>query len=146
MQIARSIAAIREALAPHRQAGAAIGFVPTMGAFHSGHVALFDAARRECGVVVVSLFVNPAQFGDPADLAKYPRNEARDAQMAQASGVDYLFAPGAADIYAAGHATWVEPSRAATTSVRIPFSSDTATYSTWSPCSLPCAAATGSSP
>jgi pantoate--beta-alanine ligase len=84
-----------------------------MGAFHSGHVALFEAARRECDVVVVSLFVNPAQFGDPADLAAYPRNEERDAHIAAASGVDYLFAPAAADIYAADHATWVEPAGAA---------------------------------
>jgi pantoate--beta-alanine ligase len=113
VKIVRSITAIRDALAPHRQAGAAIGLVPTMGAFHSGHVALFEAARRESGVVVVSLFVNPSQFGDPADLTAYPRDEERDASMADASGVDYLFVPSADDMYPAGFATWVEPGGAA---------------------------------
>jgi pantoate--beta-alanine ligase len=84
-----------------------------MGAFHDGHVALFTEARRECDVVVVSLFVNPAQFGDPADLAAYPRDLERDADIAGAHGVDVLFAPSAADVYAAEHATWVEVGGAA---------------------------------
>jgi pantoate--beta-alanine ligase len=113
MQIERTTVSIRDALAPHRGGGASIGLVPTMGAFHAGHVALFDAARRECDVVVVSVFVNPAQFGDPADLVAYPRDLDRDAAMARASGVDYLFAPGETDIYATGHATWVEVGGAA---------------------------------
>ena len=113
MQIARTIAGIRDHLAAHRVSGAAIGLVPTMGAFHDGHVALFEAARRECDVVVVSLFVNPAQFGDPADLAAYPRDVDRDAEIARRNGVDYLFAPDVADIYPAGHATWVEAGGAA---------------------------------
>ncbi len=80
MQIARTVPDIRDLLAAHRASRATIGLVPTMGAFHDGHVALFEAARRECDVVVVSLFVNPAQFGDPADLAAYPRDVARDAE------------------------------------------------------------------
>jgi pantoate--beta-alanine ligase len=113
VKIVRSNTAIRDALAPHRREGVLIGLVPTMGAFHSGHVALFDAARRECGVVVVSLFVNPAQFGDPADLAAYPRDEERDAHVAEAGGVDYLFIPGGGEMYPAGFATWVEPAGAA---------------------------------
>ncbi len=113
MQIARTIPGIREALAPHRGAAAIIGLVPTMGAFHAGHVALFEGARRECDVVVVSVFVNPAQFGDAADLAAYPRDLEMDAEMARASGADYLFAPGEADVYAPGHATWVEVGGAA---------------------------------
>jgi pantoate--beta-alanine ligase len=113
MEIVRTVAGIREQLAAHRRDGAAIGLVPTMGAFHEGHVSLFSAARRECDVVVVSLFVNPTQFGDLADLAAYPRDVAGDAAIASSNGVDYLFAPGEAEMYAAGHATWVEVGGAA---------------------------------
>jgi pantoate--beta-alanine ligase len=71
-----------------------IGFVPTMGAFHDGHVALFRAAKQECDVVVASLFVNPSQFSDPADFAAYPRDRSQDERVAAASGVDLLFVPG----------------------------------------------------
>jgi pantoate--beta-alanine ligase len=78
-----------------------------MGAFHAGHVSLFDAARRESSTVVASLFVNPAQFGDPADLEKYPRDEARDAAMAAEAGVDILFAPTAVEMYPEGFETWI---------------------------------------
>lgn len=113
MEIAQTISNIRDFLSEHHRAGATIGLVPTMGAFHAGHVALFEAARRECDVVVVSLFVNPAQFGDQADLAAYPRDLGRDAALARSSGVDYLFAPTDTDMYAAGHATWVEVGGAA---------------------------------
>ncbi len=113
MQMAETVTAVRDHLAAHRRRGATIGLVPTMGAFHDGHVALFTAARRDCDVVVVSLFVNPAQFGDPADLAAYPRDVARDADIARAHGVDVVFAPSEADVYAAGHATWVEVGGAA---------------------------------
>ena len=108
----RSIADVRSALAPAR-AGSTIGFVPTMGAFHEGHVALFQTARRETDVVVASLFVNPTQFGDPADLVAYPRDEARDARLAADAGVDYLFAPGVEEIYPPGFATWVDVEGAA---------------------------------
>ena len=84
-----------------------VGFVPTMGAFHDGHVALFRAARADSDLVVVSLFVNPAQFNAAADLDAYPRDEARDARLAAAAGVDVLFAPAPDEIYPAGFSTWV---------------------------------------
>ena len=79
-----------------------------MGAFHEGHVALFETARRETDVVVATLFVNPTQFGDSADLAAYPRDETRDARLAAETDVDYLFAPAVEEIYPAGFATWVD--------------------------------------
>jgi len=106
IQVLATIAAVRAALAqPGR---GRIGFVPTMGAFHAGHVSLFEAAGRECDTVVVSLFVNPTQFGDPADLEKYPRDLARDVTTARQAGVDVLFTPTADEIYTAGFDTWVE--------------------------------------
>ena len=79
-----------------------------MGAFHEGHLSLFAAARRECGTVVVSLFVNPAQFGDPSDLGRYPRDEARDLALAAQAGVDVVFAPAADEMYPEGYQTWVD--------------------------------------
>jgi pantoate--beta-alanine ligase len=85
-----------------------VGLVPTMGAFHDGHVSLFRAAREECDVVVVSLFVNPAQFAADEDLDLYPRDEARDAQLAAEAGVDVLFAPAVGELYPPGFGTWVE--------------------------------------
>ena len=85
-----------------------IGLVPTMGAFHAGHISLFDRARRECDTVVVSLFVNPMQFGERADLDRSPRDEARDAEGAERAGVDVIFAPIAAELYPEGFDTWVE--------------------------------------
>ena len=85
-----------------------IGLVPTMGAFHAGHEALFEAARKECETVVVGLFVNPAQFGPGEDLDHYPRDEAADARVAEAAGVDFLFIPSADEIYPEGFQTWVE--------------------------------------
>ena len=83
------------------------GLVPTMGALHDGHLALFRAARAENERVVASLFVNPAQFDEQADLAAYPRDEARDLKLAGAEGVDVVFAPD--ELYPEGFATWVEP-------------------------------------
>jgi pantoate--beta-alanine ligase len=85
-----------------------VGLVPTMGAFHDGHLALFRAARAENDVLVASLFVNPAQFGADEDLAAYPRDEERDARLAEAAGVDILFAPAAEELYPPGFQTWVE--------------------------------------
>ena len=85
------------------------GLVPTMGALHAGHRALLAAARRENERVVMSLFVNPAQFDEASDLAAYPRDEARDLEIAEAEGVDVVFAPDAAELYPDGFATWVEP-------------------------------------
>ena len=84
------------------------GLVPTMGAFHEGHLALFRAAREENQLVVASLFVNPAQFGENEDLERYPRDEARDAELAEQAGVDVLFVPAAGEIYPPGFQTWVE--------------------------------------
>ena len=85
-----------------------VGLVPTMGSFHEGHLALLRAAREECDVVVVSLFVNPTQFGATEDLSRYPRDEIRDAQLAEAEGVDILFTPSVEEMYPQGYATWVD--------------------------------------
>ena len=104
MKTLRKIREVRRALAP----GGRVGLVPTMGAFHEGHLALFRAASDECDVVVVSLFVNPTQFGPSEDLSRYPRDEARDAELAEAAGVDILFAPSAEEIYTEGYATWID--------------------------------------
>lgn len=107
MTTLRTIAEVRHTLEPLR-ASRTIGLVPTMGAFHEGHVALFRAARQECDVVVASLFVNPAQFGDAVDLSAYPRDQVRDEQIAAAEGVDLVFAPPVAEMYPAGYATWID--------------------------------------
>jgi len=85
-----------------------VGLVPTMGAFHEGHLSLLRAARSENDVVVASLFVNPAQFAEGEDLAAYPRDEERDARLAEEAGVDVLFVPDAEEIYPPGFQTWVE--------------------------------------
>jgi pantoate--beta-alanine ligase len=85
-----------------------IGLVPTMGAFHDGHLALIRAAREECETVVVSVFVNPAQFAAGEDFERYPRDEARDAARADEAGVDLLFAPTVDELYPPGYETWVE--------------------------------------
>jgi pantoate--beta-alanine ligase len=103
----RTVAELRAALTSHRRAGESIGLVPTMGALHAGHLSLIQAARRRCGVVVMSLFVNPAQFGPTEDLEDYPRDEARDAELAAASGADLLFAPPVEEVYPKGFATAV---------------------------------------
>ena len=90
-----------------------VGLVPTMGAFHKGHLALFRGARAENDLVVASLFVNPAQFSDAADLGSYPRDLEADAAHAEAAAVDVLFAPPADEVYPPGFATWVDPQGAA---------------------------------
>jgi pantoate--beta-alanine ligase len=104
--VLRTIPDVRAALAPLR--GGRIGLVPTMGALHEGHLSLLRAARDECDTVVMSLFVNPAQFEEGADLNGYPRDEERDLRLAAEAGVDIVFAPSAADMYPPGFQTWVE--------------------------------------
>jgi pantoate--beta-alanine ligase len=111
VKIARTIAELRDAVRSARAAGKRIGLVPTMGAFHEGHLALMRRAHAATDFVVVSLFVNPTQFNDPADLARYPRDEARDAELAGSAGADLLFAPTAEDVYPPGFATTVEVAR-----------------------------------
>jgi pantoate--beta-alanine ligase len=101
----RTVAAVREAL---RLMTGSVGLVPTMGALHAGHEALIAAARAECDVVVVSLFVNPAQFEEEGDLAAYPGDERRDAEVAEAAGADLLFVPPVEEVYPAGFQTWVD--------------------------------------
>ena len=103
MKIIRTIAELRGEK-PERT----VGLVPTMGAFHEGHLALFREARTENDVIIASLFVNPAQFGANEDLASYPRDEERDAGLAAEAGVDVLFVPSAEELYPAGFQTWVE--------------------------------------
>ncbi|MCA1404493.1 pantoate--beta-alanine ligase [Ensifer sp. IC3342] len=99
MKTITTIAELRAALAEHRRAGKSIGLVPTMGYLHVGHMELVRRARSENGLVVASIFVNPLQFGPNEDLAKYPRDLARDQAMLAEGGVDFLFAPGVSDMY-----------------------------------------------
>jgi len=111
VKLLRTVAELRGAL---RESAGRIGLVPTMGAFHEGHLALMRAARESSDVVVVSLFVNPSQFNAAQDLARYPRDEAADALAAEQVGVDLLFAPSADELYPDGFDTWVEPGELAT--------------------------------
>jgi pantoate--beta-alanine ligase len=108
MRIARTVAALGEALAPARRRGDRIGLVPTMGAYHEGHLSLMRAARAASDVVVVSLFVNPTQFGPGEDLESYPRDEDRDAELAALEKVDLLWRPDASEMYPGGFDTAVE--------------------------------------
>jgi pantoate--beta-alanine ligase len=107
MRTIRTVAELREHLRLARRAERGIGLVATMGALHDGHLSLARRARQECEVVVMSLFVNPTQFNDSGDLAAYPRDEATDAELAAAAGVDILFAPAAEEVYPPGFATTV---------------------------------------
>jgi pantoate--beta-alanine ligase len=99
---------LRAALSDARSAGQTIGLVPTMGYLHEGHLSLIRAARAECDLVVMSLFVNPTQFGPGEDLDRYPRDEARDLRLAAEAGADLVFAPPVSEVYAADAATAVE--------------------------------------
>src|SRR3954453_3446878 len=108
MRTIRTVAELRAWLGNVRAEGRSVGLVPTMGAFHAGHHSLMRAAREEQDSVVVSLFVNPAQFNDAGDLAAYPRNESQDAAEAAELGVDVLFAPPVSEIYPHGFSTSVQ--------------------------------------
>jgi pantoate--beta-alanine ligase len=108
VKIAREMRAVAETA---RSSGGVVGLVPTMGFFHEGHLSLMRRARAEFGLVVVSLFVNPTQFGPGEDLAAYPKDFERDCALASAEGVDVMFAPEAGEMYAANHATFVDVER-----------------------------------
>jgi pantoate--beta-alanine ligase len=110
MRTLRTLAELRAALAEPRRAGRTIALVPTMGFLHEGHLSLIRAAREQADEVVVSLFVNPAQFDDASDLQAYPRDEARDAELAAEAGADLLFAPPVQEIYPPGFSTEVRVS------------------------------------
>src|SRR6184192_769758 len=99
---------MHDAVAAFKKSGRSIGFVPTMGALHEGHLSLVRAACGECDVVVVSIFVNPTQFGPNEDLAKYPRTFSHDLEVAENEGVDIVFAPAVSEIYPEGFSTYVE--------------------------------------
>jgi pantoate--beta-alanine ligase len=107
MRTVRTISELRAALSAHRGADRAVALVPTMGYLHDGHLSLVRAAREQADLVVVSLFVNPAQFNDASDLANYPRDEQRDAAMASDAGAGLLFAPRPEEVYPAGFSTQV---------------------------------------
>ena len=107
MRTVRTVAELRELLAPERRAGRGIGLVPTMGSFHDGHLSLMRRARVENDLLVVSLFVNPAQFAPGEDFTAYPRDEQRDTELAEAEGVDILFSPPVDEVYPDGFDTTV---------------------------------------
>jgi pantoate--beta-alanine ligase len=108
LRTVRTVVALRAAVGAARGDGRTVGLVPTMGSLHDGHLSLLRAAREQCGFVVMSLFVNPSQFGPGEDFDRYPRDEARDAELAAAAGVDLLFAPPVDEVYPDGFATAVE--------------------------------------
>ena len=108
MEVVHNIPALRTAVAAARRAGRTIGLVPTMGCLHEGHLALIRQAKAETGFVVVSVFVNPTQFGPHEDFAKYPRTLEADIAGSAAAGADLVFAPATEDFYAVEPSTWVE--------------------------------------
>jgi pantoate--beta-alanine ligase len=108
MRTVRTVAELRGALSLARSNGSSIGLVPTMGAFHDGHLSLIRRAKAECDTVVVSLFVNPSQFGEGEDFTSYPRDPRRDASLASREGVDLLFVPSLEEVYRPGFSTTVE--------------------------------------
>jgi pantoate--beta-alanine ligase len=108
MKTVRTVDELRATLEPARREGLTIGLVPTMGALHEGHLSLIRRAREQCDRVVVSLFVNPAQFNERSDLDRYPRQAQRDAVLAAEAGADLLFAPSVEEVYPPGFATAVE--------------------------------------
>ncbi len=113
MITARTEDDLRRQVSAWRSAGETIGFVPTMGALHEGHLSLVKLARGRIGRVVASVFVNPAQFGPNEDFSRYPRQPEKDAAMLEEAGCDLLFLPGVETIYPPGNATFIEPAGAA---------------------------------
>ena len=109
MQVIRDVSAVRAAIAAARRRGDRVGFVPTMGALHAGHLSLLDRAGAQCECVVLSIFVNPLQFAPTEDLAKYPRTEAADLNAAEARGATIAFVPSVDVMYPGGRATSVVP-------------------------------------
>ena len=107
MKICTTIHEIRSTSRALRREGKRLGFVPTMGALHAGHLSLVRAARAASGVVAASIFVNPTQFGPNEDLAKYPRSFERDCELLEQEGVELLFAPSVEEMYPARAVTWV---------------------------------------
>ena len=107
-QLVTTVAQLREALAAVRRAGKTIGFVPTMGALHAGHLSLVRAAGAQCDCVVVSIYVNPSQFGPQEDFSRYPRTLENDLGLLAGCRTDLVFAPADEEVYRPGHATWVE--------------------------------------
>ncbi|MBI2827149.1 MAG: pantoate--beta-alanine ligase [Planctomycetia bacterium] len=107
-RLVRDRAAVRDAVSAARAAGKSIGLVPTMGALHAGHLSLVQASRRECGCTVVTVFVNPTQFGPGEDFDRYPRNLDGDVAQLAPLGVDLVFAPEPDEVYRPGHTTMVE--------------------------------------
>jgi pantoate--beta-alanine ligase len=110
-EIVRTIDEMKQISRKAREEGKVIGLVPTMGYFHEGHLSLMRRARQECDLVVVSLFVNPIQFGPQDDFRSYPRDEKRDAEMAEKEGMDVLFIPSVSEMYPEGYSTYVEVQR-----------------------------------
>jgi pantoate--beta-alanine ligase len=108
MEVVHTIPELRAAVARARQAGKSVGFVPTMGCLHEGHLSLIRRAKAESAFVAVSIFVNPTQFGPNEDFSKYPRSFEDDRRGCEAAGADLIFAPTAADLYPAGASTWVD--------------------------------------
>ncbi len=107
MKVCKTIVDMRAACEAARRDGKRLGFVPTMGALHEGHLSLVRVAKAGCDAVAASIFVNPTQFGAGEDLAKYPRTFERDLQLLEREGVSLLFAPSVAEMYAEGAMTWV---------------------------------------
>jgi len=111
MRIVKTIKQLRQILDEYRRKGQKIGFVPTMGYFHDGHLSLMRQAKKECGICVVSIYVNPKQFGPKEDLSRYPRDIARDATMIQKENVDILFIPSDNDVYQNCYLTYIDVER-----------------------------------
>jgi len=108
MEVVHTIPELRAAVARARQAGKSVGFVPTMGCLHEGHLSLIRRAKQEASFVVVSIFVNPTQFGPNEDFSKYPRTFEDDRRGSETAGADLIFSPVTADFYPAGASTWVD--------------------------------------